>query len=135
MDESDWPAHLDAVTAAPGNHRVLLEDDDLRVLEVTVEPGETEPLHHHCWPSLMVVLARPDYVNRDAQGNTIPPAGGPPADPTLPRALRLPPQKAHAIEVAANAPHAFRGIRIEFKGPRSAEAGEGGLSTTRPAGV
>jgi hypothetical protein len=33
----------------------------------------------------------------------------------LPRALRLPPQRLHAIEVAADAPHAFRSIRIELK--------------------
>jgi hypothetical protein len=39
---------MDAVAAAPGNHRVLLENDRVRVLEVTVNPGEREPLHAHC---------------------------------------------------------------------------------------
>jgi hypothetical protein len=29
--------------------------------------------------------------------------------------MRLPPQATHAIEVDANAPHRFHGIRIEFK--------------------
>ncbi len=117
QDPADWPPHLDAVIAAPQNHRVLFEDEEVRVLEVTVDPGEREALHHHRWPSIMVVLARPNYVNRDAQGNIIPPAGGPPSSPVLPRALRLPPQPTHAIEVDADAPHGFRGIRIEFKIP------------------
>jgi hypothetical protein len=62
----------------------------------------------------MVVLTRPDYRNIDASGNEIPPSGGTPAYERLPRALRLPPQRARAIEVAAGAAHGFRGIRIEF---------------------
>ena len=114
-DETEWPLHLDALVAAPANHRLLHEDDEVRVLEVTVEPGERENLHHHRWPSLMIVLARPEYRNFDADGNEIPPSGGAPTDPRLPRVVPLPPQRAHAIEVAADAPHGFRGIRVEFK--------------------
>ena len=114
-DKEEWPPQLDAVIAATKNHRVLMEDDAVRVLEVTVDPGERENLHHHRWPSIMVILARPNYVNRDAKGNVIPPAGGTPADLVLPRAVRLPPQATHAIEVDADAPHRFQGIRIEFK--------------------
>ena len=80
-NDKEWPPHLDALVAAPANHRLLFEDDTMRVLEVTVEPGERENLHHHRWPSLMVVLARPDYRNFDADGNEIPPSGGTPASP------------------------------------------------------
>ena len=68
-DETEWPPHLEALVAAPANHRLLHEDGEVRVLEVTVQPGERENLHHHRWPSIMVVLARPDYQNFDAQGN------------------------------------------------------------------
>src|SRR3712207_6670888 len=115
IDDAEWPSDLDALVAAPANHRLLFEDDAVRVLEVTVAPGERENLHHHRWPSIIVVLARPDYRNFDADGNEIPPAGGVPPSPALPRALRLPPQRLHAIEVAADAAYGFRGIRIEFK--------------------
>jgi hypothetical protein len=45
---------LEAVTAAPANHKVVFENDHLRILEVTLEPGEEEPLHHHRWPSVFV---------------------------------------------------------------------------------
>ena len=38
---------LDAVVAAPKNHKILYEDDHVRILEVTVEPGEKENMHHH----------------------------------------------------------------------------------------
>ena len=118
-DETEWPPHLEALVAAPANHRLLHEDDEVRVLKVTVQPGERENLHHHRWPSIMVVLARPDYRNFDAEGNEIPPSGGTPASPVLPRAIRLPPQRAHATEVAADAPHLFRGIRFECKTPKT----------------
>ena len=114
-DDEQWPPHLDAVIAAPKNHRILMDDETVRVLEVTVNPGEREPLHHHRWPSIMVVLSRPNYVNRNANGDVIPPAGTTPSSAVLPRALRLPPQPAHAIEVDADAPHRFHGIRIELK--------------------
>jgi hypothetical protein len=50
-----WPDSLDAVVAAPGSHRVVLENQTTRVLEVTIAPGEREPQHTHRWPSVMVV--------------------------------------------------------------------------------
>ena len=117
--ETEWPPQLDALVAAPANHRLLFEDPGVRVLEVTVAPGERENLHHHRWPSIMVVLARPNYRNFDADGNEIPPSGGTPTSTRLARALSLPPKRLHAIEVAADAPHGFWGIRIEFKMPEA----------------
>jgi len=53
-DPSSWDPALDAVAAAPANHKVVYENDHLRVLEVILEPGEEEPLHHHRWPSVFV---------------------------------------------------------------------------------
>ena len=58
MDGSDpatWDPKLDALVAAPGNHRVLYEDDRIRVVSVSIPPGETEPAHHHRWPSVFVI--------------------------------------------------------------------------------
>jgi hypothetical protein len=51
---SQWDPSLDAVIAAPANHKVLFENDKLRVLEVILEPDEEEPTHHHRWPSVFV---------------------------------------------------------------------------------
>src|SRR4051794_20008034 len=53
-DPSGWDPSLDAVAAAPENHKVLFENDRLRVLEVILEPGDEEPVHHHRWPSVFV---------------------------------------------------------------------------------
>jgi hypothetical protein len=37
-----WPRELDALIAAPDSHRLLLENDRVRVLEVVIEPGARE---------------------------------------------------------------------------------------------
>ena len=53
-DPATWDPALDAVTAAPAHHKVLFENESLRVLEVTLEHEDEEPIHHHRWPSVFV---------------------------------------------------------------------------------
>ena len=54
-DPASWDPALDAVAAAPKHHKVLFENNRLRVLEVTLEPEDEEPVHHHRWPSVFVL--------------------------------------------------------------------------------
>lgn len=65
---SDWPADLDALVAAPGYHSVVLENDSVRVLDTTVPPGHTVPLHTHRWPAVQYILAWSDFIRRDHDG-------------------------------------------------------------------
>jgi mannose-6-phosphate isomerase-like protein (cupin superfamily) len=67
MSRSEKDA-LDAVTAAPLFHRVLLENDTVRVLDTIVAAGETVPLHHHRWPSVLYIVSWSDFVRRNADG-------------------------------------------------------------------
>ncbi len=53
-DPARWDPALDAVIAAPKHHKVLFENENIRVLEVTLEPEDEEPVHHHRWPSVFV---------------------------------------------------------------------------------
>lgn len=46
------PDATDAVAAAPINHKVVLENDFVRVLDVTVPLQSQEPPHTHFWPSV-----------------------------------------------------------------------------------
>ena len=62
------PDSLDAVTAAPRFHRVLLENETVRVLDTVVPPGETVPLHTHCWPAVLYIISWSNCVRRDAEG-------------------------------------------------------------------
>jgi hypothetical protein len=68
---ADWPRERDALAAAPGNHKVLLENDKVRVLDVKVVPGEVEAVHSHQWPSVLYIIEAGDFVDRNAKGEVI----------------------------------------------------------------
>jgi hypothetical protein len=67
-DEWNWPPSTDAVVAAPESHRVLFENVEVRVLEVTIAAGHREPEHTHREPGVMIVdgPARIGYYPGDA---------------------------------------------------------------------
>lgn len=44
----------DAVAAAPYSHRVLFEDEHVRVLEINLPALATEPIHVHALPSVIM---------------------------------------------------------------------------------
>ena len=69
-----WPKTMDALVAAPASHRVLLENDRVRVLEVVIEPRTREPEHTHQAASVMIVdePARIRYYQGDALHSTSP---------------------------------------------------------------
>ena len=52
-----WTPQSDALAAAPQHHKVLFENDEVRVLEVTVPPGVREPLHAHRYPSVLYYVS------------------------------------------------------------------------------
>jgi predicted metal-dependent enzyme (double-stranded beta helix superfamily) len=112
------PADLDAVAAAPKNHVVLLENDEVRVLQVSVAPGETEAIHEHRWPSVIHIQSwQPAEDVRYAVqagklvevSRTALPAGAPPP------AIWSPREEPHAVTNKGSAP--FRLLRVELKRP------------------
>jgi len=52
-----WTPGNDALAAAPQNHKLLFENDEVRVLEVTVQPGVREPLHAQRYPSVLYYIS------------------------------------------------------------------------------
>lgn len=48
-----WPENLDALKAAPDNHKVVYEDRNVRVLAVILDDKKSEPIHTHKWKSIM----------------------------------------------------------------------------------
>ena len=52
-EEWPYPLHYDSVLAAPNNYRLLYEDGHVRLLEVTVRPGETTPAHGNPYASVL----------------------------------------------------------------------------------
>jgi hypothetical protein len=41
---------LDGPVAAPDHHKVLFENDRVRVLETVIRPGDRTPMHMHLRP-------------------------------------------------------------------------------------
>ena len=63
--------HLDAVTAAGEHHRVVLENDRVRVLETIIRPGEQTALHTHIWAAHLYILSWSEFERSDAVGQVI----------------------------------------------------------------
>jgi hypothetical protein len=108
-----WPDSLDAVVAAPGSHRVVLENELTRVLEVNIAPGEREPEHTHRWPSVMVVHrpARIRYYTGETLTFTSPEQPSPAA--SGPRVSWLDPEGPHSVENIDG--RLYEAFRIELK--------------------
>ena len=67
-DPSGWPAELDALQAAPAQHRLVLENERVRVLDTRIAPGEQTPVHTHQWPAAHHVISWSAFIRRDARG-------------------------------------------------------------------
>ena len=57
-----WPDSLDAIVAAPHSHQIIYEDKQVRILHVTVAPGQTEPVHSHKWRSIAWASQSPTFT-------------------------------------------------------------------------
>ena len=115
-----WPDSMDSVNAAPKNHKVLFENDHVRLLEVTVQPGETENMHGHKYPSVFMMDApQPKITNRNLEE----PANGDAGQRPPPRAVyegqypncraMTTPQPPHQVTNVDTFPQHF--YRMEFK--------------------
>ncbi|MBI3349198.1 MAG: hypothetical protein HY020_18555 [Burkholderiales bacterium] len=102
-----WRPELDATAAAPQHHKVLLENDEVRVLEVTVAPGEREPLHVHRYPAVMIIDTSPHMVEHLQDGSSRDLGVRPPGTRWFPVV------QGHAMENVGNVP--LHAIRVELK--------------------
>ncbi|MGA3324019.1 MAG: hypothetical protein ABSF45_06065, partial [Terriglobia bacterium] len=57
----NWLEALDALSAAPQYHLLLLENDRVRVLDTRDSQGQSVPLHTHRWPSALYILSWSDF--------------------------------------------------------------------------
>ncbi len=59
---------LDGPVADPAHHRVVFENDHIRVLETIIEVGDKTPLHTHLAKHVMVASSGSHFIRRDATG-------------------------------------------------------------------
>lgn len=123
QDKAADQASYDAIGAAPDNHKVVFENEKVRVLEVVIKPGEKEPFHEHPMFSVMDIVtgARLRITEATLQnrklvtGKTIEVG----KDNFQPPPLWMPPQGLHSAENVGSV--TFRAHRIELKETTSTE--------------
>ena len=108
-----WPDDLDAMTAAPGFHTVLFEDDRVRVLDGRVPPGATVPVHTHRWGGVLYILGSSDFVRRDPDGNVLADTRALKSTPITGTAVWGAPLTPHSLENVGN--EEFRTLTVELK--------------------
>lgn len=111
--EELWPAELDALTAAPQHHTLLLENERVRVLGVRIRPGDRVPVHTHRWPSVLYILSTSHFVRRDADGNVQLDTRTLPSLPAAGGAVWSEPLPPHSVENVGDAE--IRVISVELK--------------------
>ena len=67
----EFPDELDAVIAAPRHHRLVLENDRVRVLDTLIPVGDTVPVHTHRWPGVYYTIQAGEFLRRDGEGNLL----------------------------------------------------------------
>ncbi len=108
-----YPDSLDAVIAAPNTHKILLENERVRVLEVTIPPHGKEPVHTHRWPSVMYIDVPSKFRYYDAQGKVLFESGSDNRKEMKPVTRWLKPEEPHAVENMTGIP--YHAIRVELK--------------------
>jgi hypothetical protein len=98
-----WPDSLEAMTAAPDHHEILLENDRIRVLDTRLGPGERRPVHTHRWPSVLYVLSWSDIIRCDVDGNVL----------LDTRTVRSKPNDGATLWSASLGPHSARNVGTE----------------------
>lgn len=61
-------ALYDAVVIAPQHHKILYEDETIRMLLTETKPGEKEPAHMHYWPRLLIIFQGAEFEIEYADG-------------------------------------------------------------------
>jgi mannose-6-phosphate isomerase-like protein (cupin superfamily) len=108
-------ADLDGVAVDPDHHRVLFENDEVRVLETTIRAGAVTPLHTHLAPTVMYVISGSHFVRRDEAGATMVDTRANP-DFMLPRVLYAASTPRHTLENTGDDDLVV--IGVELKHPR-----------------
>jgi predicted metal-dependent enzyme (double-stranded beta helix superfamily) len=105
---------VDAVIAAPDSHKIILENDTVRVLEVVILPGKKEPMHTHDRSSVMIVdsSTKIKYYNESGKGEEYPEREATKEKPFI---EWLEPEGLHAVE-NLDENKTYHAIRIEIKG-------------------
>jgi len=93
-----WPASMYSVEASPANHKVLLDNANIRLVEVTILPGEREKMGGSPWTSALLFY-EPQPKGRDtSKDGKVTEVGRRLEGADFPVAVRVGPEPPHAFE-------------------------------------
>jgi hypothetical protein len=98
MSSPQWPDKLDALIAAPQHHKLLFENEFVRVLDTNIPPGEQTNVHTHQYPASLYIRSWSDFIRYDTDGNVLVDS----------RTLSNTPAPATALWSGPLAPHALK---------------------------
>lgn len=89
---------LDALTASPEHHKLLFENEFVRVLDANIPAGEITNVHTHKYPASLYFLSWSDFIRYDAEGNVLLDSRTMEKTPTIGSAIWSNPLPAHALK-------------------------------------
>lgn len=115
MNNEKWiyPEELDALIAAPENHKLLFENEFVRVLDTSILPGCETPVHTHKYPASLYILSWSDFIRYDDKGNVLLDSKEINFSQTLPAVLWSEPLPPHSLKNTGN--NTIRVINFEIK--------------------
>ncbi|MDB4901651.1 MAG: hypothetical protein JWQ63_932 [Mucilaginibacter sp.] len=66
-----WHNELDALIVSSQHHKLLLENEFVRVLDANIPPGEMTTIHTHRFAASHIVISWSDFIRYDAEGNVL----------------------------------------------------------------
>lgn len=113
---------LDGAAVAPAHHKVIFENEQVRVLETTIPVGEITPLHTHLAATVMYVLSGSHFIRRDEHGATMVDTRTNP-DFVLPKVLFAASTPRHTIENTGDDDLVVIGVELKTPGAGNGAAG------------
>ena len=71
INKEQWADELDALIAAPQHHKLLFENEFVRVLDANIPAGEMTNMHTHRYPASLYFISWSDFIRYDADGNVL----------------------------------------------------------------
>ena len=71
QNTNEWPDELDALIASPQHHKLLFENEFVRVLDTNIAPGEITNIHTHQFPSSSYFLSWSHFIRYDEKGKVL----------------------------------------------------------------
>jgi hypothetical protein len=108
---------LDAMSAAPDHHTVLLENEIVRVLDTQLGPGEQTPVHAHEWPAALYVISWSDFVRYDPEGRVLVDSRTMSTSPSSGGALWSAPLPPHCVRNVGESDLRIIAVELKQRGP------------------